>query len=125
MGFFSKDLSGVPDLTHMEEGEYDLRITSVKDVEAGNGRDGIRFVCKILNEENAKNVVHQLWAPMEGDDEDNVEIMERMQKEFLQALNMPVDGSVENDDFVNLEFSAILGIEEYEGEERNKIVKIT
>ena len=120
------NLSDIPDLTTVPKGEYDLKIISVKEVSSERtGRTGTNLTIKILGEENTKNIMHGLWNPMEADDQDKKETMLRMMKEFLQNIGFDLSDGAEWSDLVGHEFSALLDIEVYEGDERNKILRVT
>lgn len=121
------DLSDIPELEPVSPNvEYDLRITTAKDVTSNRtGREGIMLVCEILGEENAENLIHRLWLPMDGDDEEKQKTMWRMIKEFLSAIGAPTDG-LDTDELKGLEFSAILGQEQdNNGKLRNNIQRVT
>lgn len=121
------DLSDVPELSPVAEGEYELRVTKAKMNESKRtGRKGIMLVCEIVGEDNADNLIETMWLPMPSDDPDKAQTMSRMLKERLIALGLPTDGSNELEDFQDLEFSAFL---EYEEDDtygnRNVIKRIT
>ena len=119
------DLTEIPELSIVPDGEYDLRVVSAKQIEAKtSGRKAIMLVCDIIGEDNAENVFHKLWLPMESDSEEKALIMNRIIKEFLLAVYLPVDGSVELEDFNDLDFTAILGTDTYEGLESNVVKRI-
>lgn len=119
-------LDEIPDLTPVDPGEYDLRVISAKDVRSERtGRTGIMLVCEIVGEENAENVFHRIWMPMESDDERKAQTMWRMMKEFIRSVGLPTDG-LETADFENLEFSAQLSlVEQQNGRMANEIVRVT
>jgi len=120
-----KDLSSIPDLTVVSPAEYDLRVITAKEVLSKNtGRNSIMLVCEIVGEENAQNLIHSIWLPMESDDETKAGTMWRMIKDFTVALGL--EGDLELDDFKNLEFTAVLEIEKFEDYgDRNIIKRIT
>lgn len=118
------NLSEIPDLTVVPEGEYDLRIMSVKDKTSNKGRAGTQFVCKILDQENAQNLLHSIWYPAESDDADKKELMWRMVKEFLVSLGVDVTEEFDVEELKGTEFTALLKVDSYGGNERNEIVRI-
>lgn len=120
------DLSDIPDLRPVApNSEYDLRIARAKETKSQKtGREGILLICEIVGEENAENLMHTLWMPMEGDEPHKAQTMWRMIKEFLNAIGLPTDG-VDTSDFEGMEFSAILGLEQdLSGRERNTIQRV-
>lgn len=126
------DLTDIPELTAVEEGEYDLRVIKATEKSSKRtGRPAIGLLCEIVGEDNAENVFHDIWLPMESDDENKTQIMWRMVKEFLVALGLPVDGISDLSVFEDLEFSALLIYEDtdQDGEPlarpRNSIKRIT
>ena len=117
--------SDIPELRPVEPGEYDLRVLRAKETESKKtGRKGIMLIIDIEGEDNAEDIINTLWLPMAADDEDKTKIMLRMIKEFVVAVGLPEDGSVELDDFVDLSFSAALEIEDNEFGRRNTIKRI-
>ena len=120
------DTSEIPELKPVEPGEYDLRVIKAKETESRNThRKGVMLVCEIIGEDNAENIIDTMWLPMESDDESKAQTMLRMLKERLLALGLPDDGTVELEDFADLNFTALLDYEEQEGQRpRNNIKKI-
>lgn len=119
------DTSAIPELAPVADGEYDLRIMRAKETESKRtGRKGIMLIIDIIGEDNADDIIHTLWLPMEADDDDKRKIMLRMIKEFVLALGLPEDGSVELDDFIGVDFTAILELEDSEYGRRNNIKRI-
>lgn len=121
------DLSDVPELSPVPaDEEYDLRIIKAQDVTSDNtGRSGIMLIAEIKDVENAENIFHRIWLPMEGDDEAKQMVMWRMIKEFMTALGLDPSGA-ETEDFQGLEFSAIIGVEDdNNGRPRNFIKRVT
>jgi hypothetical protein len=107
------DLSDIPDLVDVAPGEYDLRVIKAFTGKSQNtGRECITLVCEISGETNAKNVMHSIWLPMESDNEEKAAVMWRMIKEFTTALGL--SGDLEIEDFEELQFTAILDLEESE-----------
>ena len=121
------NLSEIPDLAPVADGEYDLRVITVKEKPSKNtGRNSIMMVCEIVGEDNASNLIHSIWLPMPSDDESKQAVMLRMIKDFVVALGLSSDGELELEDFEALEFSAYLELEQDETYgDRNIIKKIT
>lgn len=130
------NLSDIPELAPVEEGEYDLRVIKAKATSSNNtGRNGVLLVCEIVGEDTAENLMHTIWFGNDGkytnDDEDKSNKMWRMVKDFLRAVGLDESGDIELDDFNGLEFSALLTINDgiVDGEQkyapRNEIVRVT
>lgn len=119
------DLSDIPSLEPVPAGEYDLRVTTAKDVTSAKGRPGIMLICEIMGEENAQNVFHRMWMPQDSDDDSTKKTMWRMIKEFMEAVGLDVGGS-ETEDFKGLQFSAQLSLtKDNKGRDVNEIVRVT
>lgn len=120
------DLSDIPSLEAVPGGEYDLRVISAKDVKSDRtGREGIMLICEVVGEENAQNVFHRMWLPMENDDDHKKKTMWRMLKEFLESVGLDA-GNVDTSDFEGLQFSAQLSLtKDNKGRDINEIVRVT
>jgi len=120
-----KDLKDIPDLAPVAEGEYDIRVTKVRENPSKNtGRNSIQLICEIIDEENAAPLFHNIWLPMESDDKDKADTMWRMIKEFTSALGL--EGELELEDFEDLEFSALLSfVDDDDFPAKNEIKKVT
>jgi len=121
------NLSDIPDLEPVADGEYDLRVITAKESPSKRtGRNSIMLVCDIVGEDNAQNIIHSIWLPMPSDDASKQEIMLRMIKDFVVAVGLPAEGELDIVDFEDLAFSAILELEENaEYGNRNNIKRIT
>ena len=110
------NLSAIPDLKLAEGGrEYDLRITTAKAIDSKKtGREGVLLVCSFVDEENVQNMMHQIWfgntEKYTDDDEEKSTDMWRRVKEFVRALGFNPDQDLEVEDFKNLEFTAIIDV---------------
>jgi len=83
------------------------------------------LICEIIGEANADNLIDTMWFPMFSDDEAKKTTMLRMLKDKLLALGLPDDGSVQLEDFIDLNFTALLEYEELPNQRpRNRIKKI-
>lgn len=105
------NLSEIPDKKPVEAGEYDLRISKVKETKSKNtGRYGCMLVIDIEGEDNADSIFHTLWygnyKDYQGDDDDKSNTMWRMVKDFLRALGLDPDNETDESDLVGLEFTA-------------------
>ena len=134
------NLSDIKDKAPVEAGEYDLRISKVKETKSNRtGRYGCMLICEIDGEDNADNLFHTLWygnyKDYQGDDEDKNNTMWRMVKDFIRALGLDPDQETDESDLVGLEFSAELSFNDgmstdddgnpiKVGNPRNEIVRI-
>jgi hypothetical protein len=134
------NLSEIPDRSPVEAGEYDLRITKVKETKSKRtGRYGCQLIINIEGEDNADTIFHTLWygnyKDYQSDDEDKNNLMWRMVKDFLRALGLDPEQETDESDLEGLEFSAELsyndGIDTDEdgnlvkvGNPRNEIIRV-
>ena len=107
-------LSDIPDQSPVEAGEYDLRITKVKETKSNNtGRYGCMLICEIDGEDNASNIFHTLWYGnynnFQNDDEEKNNMMWRMTKEFLTSVGLDPENETDESDLVGIEFTADVG----------------
>ena len=135
------NLSDIKDKAPVEGGEYDLRITKVKETKSNRtGRYGCMMVIEIDGEDNANAIFHTIWygnyKDFQGDDEDKSNMMWGMVKEFLRSLGLDPEQETEDSDLVGLEFSADVSYSDGMGEDddgnvikvgqpRNEIARIT
>ncbi len=108
------NLSDIPDRKPVEGGEYDLRITKVKETKSQRtGRYGCMLIIEIDGEDNADSVFHTMWygnyKDFQGDDEEKSNMMWRMVKDFLKALGLDPENETDESDIVGLEFTADVG----------------
>ena len=134
------NLSDIPDKAPVEAGEYELRISKVKETKSNRtGRYGCMLICEIDGEDNADNLFHTLWygnyKDYQGDDDEKNNTMWRMVKDFIRALGLDPDQETDESDLVGLEFSAELSFNDgmstdddgnpiKVGNPRNEIVRI-
>ena len=119
-------LSDIPDLKPAEPGEHDLYIRKAKDTKSNDGsRIGMLLIIDVTDEENIEPIMHNIWLPNANDDEDKSATMWRMIKEQIVGMGLDPDQENENSDFEGLSFSAILDLEEYQGNIKNVIKRIT
>lgn len=107
------NLSEIPDKKPVEAGEYDLRITKVKETKSKkSGRYGCQLIIEIDGEDNANTIFHTLWygnyKDFQSDDEDKSNMMWRMVKDFLRSLGLDPENETDESDLVGLEFTAEL-----------------
>jgi len=139
---FIKNLSSLPELTLMPEAEYNFRIVrALRSKPAKTGRNGLMLVHKFIDEDNAIDLIETLWfgnddpndpnapegfIPYTGDDDAKSDLMWRMVQDRLKAWDMNTDGDLEPEDFIGIEFSAHVVIED-DGQypAKNVIKKIT
>jgi len=135
------NLKDIPEKAPVEAGEYDLRITKVKETKSKKtGRYGCMMVIQIEGEDNANNIFHTMWygnhKDYQGDDEDKSNMMWGMVKDFIRALGLDPDEETDESDLVGLEFSADVSFNDgmstddegnpiKVGQPRNEILRIT
>jgi len=135
------NLKDIPEKAPVEAGEYDLRITKVKETKSNKtGRYGCMLVIQIEGEDNANSIFHTLWygnyKDYQNDDEDKSNMMWRMVKDFIRALGLDPDEETDESDLVGLEFSADVSFNDgmstddegnpiKVGQPRNEILRIT
>lgn len=107
------NLSDIPDKAPVESGEYDLRISKVKETKSQRtGRYGCQLIIEIQGEDNASTLFHTLWygnyKDYQGDDAEKSNNMWRMVKDFLRALGIDPDQETDESDLVGMEFTAEL-----------------
>jgi len=135
------NLKDIPEKAPVEAGEYDLRITKVKETKSNKtGRYGCMLVIQIEGEDNANSIFHTMWygnyKDYQGDDEDKSNMMWRMVKDFIRALGLDPDEETDESDLVGLEFSADVSFNDgmstddegnpiRVGQPRNEILRIT
>lgn len=135
------NLSDIPDKKPVEGGEYDLRITKVKETKSNRtGRYGCMMIIEVDGEDNADTIFHTLWygnyKDFQGDDEDKNNMMWRMVKDFLASLGLDPNEETDESDLVGLEFSADIGYNDgmdtdddgnpiKVGQPRNEILRVT
>lgn len=119
------NLSDIPEQKPVPEGEYRLRIVKATEIKSERtGRSGIQFICRVLDDEDAQPVFHSLWLPFDSEDDEKRKTMWRMVKEFMDAIGVDSSSEPELQDFVGVEFDALLKIDEYEGRVRNEIARV-
>lgn len=135
------NLKDIPDKAPVEAGQYDLRITKVKETKSQRtGRYGCMMIIEIDGEDNADTVFHTIWYgnynDFQGDDEDKNNLMWGMVKDFLRALGLDPDEETDESDLIGIEFTASLGYNDgmetddegnaiKVGTPRNEILRIT
>ena len=135
------NLADIPDKKPVEGGEYDLRITKVKETKSQRtGRYGCMLIIDIDGEDDAESIFHTLWygnyKDFQNDDEEKNNTMWRMVKDFLRALGLDPEEETDESDLVGLEFTADVGYNDGMdtdddgnpiklGQPRNEILRIT
>lgn len=119
------DLSDIPEVSPVPEGEYQLKVRKAKNQVSDNtGRAGMLLVLQILGEPNAGSVFHTLWYPFEHEDEEKQTVMWRMVKEFIDRIGLDSSASPEPKDFEGIEFSAKLRLNTDLDRPRNEIERV-
>jgi len=108
------NLSDIPDKKPVEAGEYDLRIRTAKETKSKNtGRYGCMLIIDIDGEDTADSIFHTMWygnyKDFQGDDEEKNNLMWRMVKDFLRALGLDPEEETDEEDLVDVEFTADVG----------------
>jgi len=108
------NLSDIPDKKPVEAGEYDLRISKVKETKSNKtGRYGCMLIIDFDGEDTAQPIFHTMWygnyKDFQGDDADKNNTMWRMVKDFLRALGLDPEEETDESDLVGLEFTAEVG----------------
>lgn len=108
------NLSEIKDKKPVEPGEYELRISKVKETKSQRtGRYGCMLIIEIDGEDNAESIFHTLWygnyKDYQGDDEQKNNTMWRMVKDFLRSLGLDPDQETSEEDLKGLEFTAEVG----------------
>ena len=135
------NLADIPDKKPVEAGEYDLRITKVKETKSNRtGRYGCMILIEVDGEDNADTIFHTLWygnyKDFQGDDEEKNNMMWRMVKDFLAALGLDPNEETDESDLVGLEFTADVGYNDgmdtdddgnpiKVGQPRNEVMRVT
>lgn len=135
------NLADIPDKKPVDGGEYDLRITKVKETKSNRtGRYGCMMIIEIDGEDNADIIFHTLWygnyKDFQGDDEDKNNLMWGMVKDFLRSLGLDPEQETDESDLVGLEFTADLGYNDgmdtdddgnpiKVGQPRNEVLRVT
>lgn len=118
------NLSDIPELTPVPDGEYTITVTSAKEVTAkDSGRKGVQLGCRIEGEENAETLFHKMWFPMEEDDEAKQMILWRMVKEALLGFGLPAEGVEDVSEFMGCEATVRIKTKEFEGRYSNEVAK--
>ncbi|MDY6893934.1 MAG: hypothetical protein SVO01_00725 [Thermotogota bacterium] len=124
------NLSEIPDKKPVDAGEYDLRISKVKETKSNRtGRYGLMLVIDIDGEDNAESIFHILWygnyKDFQGDDEDKNNTMWRMVKDFLRSIGVDPEQENDSDDLVGMEFTAEVGFNDgMDTDEDGKPIKV-
>lgn len=135
------NLSEIPDKKPVEGGEYDLRVTKVKEVKSKNtGRYGCMFIIEIDGEDTADTIFHTLWygnyKDYQNDDDEKSNMMWRMVKDFLRSIGLDPEEETDESDLVGIEFTADVGYNDgmdtdddgnpvRMGQPRNEILRVT
>jgi len=104
-------LNEIKDRAPVEAGEYDLRITKVKETKSNNtGRYGCMLIIEIDGEDAADTIFHTLWygnyKDFTSDDKEKNNTMWSMVKDFVRALGLDPENETDESDLVGLEFTA-------------------
>ena len=120
------NLDDIPDQKPVEDGEYQLTITSAKYKESQEkGTPMIAISMNIEDHEDASTVFHNIILPVEDDPKANGKL--RMIKQFCDAFSISQDtlkqciAEEEYEAIVGESGYAILNQEEYQGQVNNRV----
>lgn len=107
------NLADIQELTPVETGEYDLRLTFVESKTFDSGANCINMCFEFVGEDTAEPLWHKIWMPSDTDDKAKAMNKLRSLKKFLKDCNLPEEGGMDLDIFDNLEITAKV-VKEYD-----------
>lgn len=116
------DLTNVPELCAVTEGEYELRILEAGEHTGKNsGKLSVKVTLEIANEANAEYIYHYLSIPQPDDDERQKNNKLRRIKSFFDAFG--IEQGTPYEDWRGMMGWALVGLEEdsQTGEPRNTV----
>lgn len=118
----SLDLESIPDQSIVAADEYELQVLKCElEHNERTGNWNIAWIFKILGKPDALNVFHYTSVPIQGvDDVDKFNNKGRFMKEIFKAFNM-TKSDVGTEAVIGRTCWAVLGIDEYEGREKNTV----
>lgn len=113
MSFLDVSLKDVPELEALEEGEYQIQITSAEVGESDTtGGKYLLLRCEVPAIPESKDFTHVLMLPADGDSEkQRIKRLNRL-KEAMEAFGYDHSKGIETEDLVGSEAWAFLTIEE-------------
>lgn len=113
MAFLDLSLEDVPELEALEEGEYQVQITSAEIGESDKtGGKYVMLRLEVPAVAESKDFTHVLMLPADGDSEkQKIKRLNRL-KEAMQAFGYDYSNGIETEELVGLEAWAYLMVEE-------------
>ena len=121
MSLFDITTKGIPDLSNVAEGEYQIQINEVGDPVTKPNAEGhdfsyCKFVCEIVGEPTAKDIYHMVFTPPiipnpTPSQEKKTKSKTTIIKKFLRGFGFdPEDDFPDGADFVGKTANVILGV---------------
>jgi len=107
MSFLELNLNDVPDLNALEDGEYELRLTSAELRTVNNAAstyNGAQFILlkfDVPSEPNSKGITHTLFLPREVDDDKDRNARLRQLKAFCDAFDIDYTRGIDIEELKN------------------------
>lgn len=114
------DLDQYLDPVLVDEGQYDLRIKSVKVKEEGDQTTGFLVVFTIPARPDAGAVFHNVTLPTPDMDDEKRRQCGFFLKKFCHALGIP-GGNINSDMLIGRECTALVEKKEYQGQWSNRV----
>jgi hypothetical protein len=124
--FLDLNLDEVPELKTVEPNrEYELRIEGAEIKESKGektaGQSMLNIRCSIPSEPDTQQVYEIVMLPHGDADEEQNNQRKRQLKRLLESIGLDISRGFNIDELVGLTFWAILDVETYQGEDRNRI----
>lgn len=120
MSILDVNLEDVQELRSVPEGEYRLVIEKMEVRSSAKGQEMLVVRYSVEGDVNAKNIFDYLILPGQYDDAARNQAAGRKIKRMCQAFNLPLS-DIDMEDAVGSQGWVILSVEDYEGEDSNKI----
>lgn len=123
----SLNLKDRQEIKALPKDEYELQVMNAEALDLDQGKKArINVRCEVVGEPTADDVYHTLFYPNEEDSEKQRNRKLNSIADFMEALGLDPDVSeIDLEDWTGQKFTAILDVEEYDGQERNRIKKVT
>lgn len=124
--FLDLNLDDVPELKVAEANrEYELKIEAAEIKESKGdktaGQNMLNIRCSIPSEPDTQQVFEIIMLPSKDADEEQNNQRRRQMKRFVEALGWDLSRGFNIEELVGETFWAILDIEQYQGEDKNRI----
>ena len=110
----------LPELLVLEDGEYQVQISSAKEKEFSSGRTGWSIGLTIPDQPDADTIFDNVFNVKEGDSPKTERMMVQGAQEFAAAFDIESD-DVES--WAGLTAWAKIEVETYEGKDRNRVAR--